>query len=36
MNEGPSPTVLIVYYTYTKQSGRVTDAIAAELEDAGM
>jgi menaquinone-dependent protoporphyrinogen IX oxidase len=31
----PRPTVLIVYYTFTKQSGRVADAIAAHLEARG-
>jgi menaquinone-dependent protoporphyrinogen IX oxidase len=29
------PKVLIVYFTYTKQSGRVVDAIAKELEARG-
>ena len=27
--------MLIVYYTYTKQSGRVADAIAEQLEARG-
>ena len=28
MSEETKPRVLIVYYTYTKQTGRVADAIA--------
>ncbi len=35
MNGTTKPAVLIVYYTYTKQSGRVTDALAAEFEARG-
>ena len=35
MNGKASPRVLIVYYTVTKQSSRVTDAIAHELETRG-
>jgi flavodoxin len=35
VNGKPSPRTLIVYYTVTKQSSRVTDAIANELETRG-
>ena len=35
MNQTTKPKVLIVYFTYTKQSGRVTDAIAKQLEARG-
>ena len=35
MNDEASPRVLIVYYTVTKQSSRVTDVIANELEARG-
>ena len=35
MNGAAKPRVLIVYYTFTKQSGRVADAIAKELEARG-
>ena len=35
MNEETKPRVLIVYYTLTKQSGRVADAMAKALEARG-
>ena len=35
MSEQAKPRVLIVYFTYTKQSGRVVGAIAKELEARG-
>jgi menaquinone-dependent protoporphyrinogen IX oxidase len=35
VNEVAKPRVLIVYHTYTKQTGRVTDAIGEELEARG-
>ena len=35
MSGETKPRVLIVYFTYTKQSGRVVDAIAEELEVRG-
>ena len=35
MSEETKPRVLIVYYTLTKQSGRVTDAMAKALEARG-
>ncbi len=35
MSEAAKPRVLIVYHTYTKQTGRVVDAIAKELEARG-
>ena len=35
MNQRTKPKLLIVYFTYTKQSGQVTDAIAKQLEARG-
>ena len=35
MSGGRRPRVLIVYYTFTKQSGRVADAMAKEFEARG-
>ena len=35
MNDETKPRVLIVYHTFTKQSGRVADAMAAHLEARG-
>jgi menaquinone-dependent protoporphyrinogen IX oxidase len=35
MRAETKPRVLIVYFTYTKQSGRVTDAMAKEFEAGG-
>ena len=35
MSEGAKPKVLIVYYTLSKQSGRVADAMAKALEARG-
>ncbi len=35
MSEETKPRVLIVYHTYTKQTGRVADAIAKQLEARG-
>lgn len=35
MSADEKPKVLIVYHTFTKQSGRVADAIAGELEARG-
>ena len=35
MSEHAKPRVLIVYFTYTQQSGRVIEAIANELEARG-
>lgn len=35
MSVETKPSVLIVYHTYTKQSDRVADAIAEELEARG-
>ena len=35
MNEEAKPKVLIVYYTLTKQSGRVADAMATAFEERG-
>ena len=35
MSAHTKPNVLIVYHTYTKQSGRVADAIAKEFEARG-
>jgi hypothetical protein len=35
VNGTTKPSVLIVYYTYTKQSGKVTDALAVEFEARG-
>ena len=35
MSEETKPRVLIVYHTYTKQTGRVADAMAKQLEARG-
>jgi flavodoxin len=35
MNDESKPKVLIVYYTLTKQAGRVADAMASALESRG-
>ena len=35
MNGATKSKVLIVYYTLTKQSGRVADAMATEVEARG-